>query len=199
MDDLYRILGVSRAASEDEIKKAYRAQAFKYHPDRNPGDKAAEEKFKQANAAYEVLGDKAKRAQYDRYGTTSSTAEQTAYGGANGFGGFYGQQEWRGGFRQDDAFYQWFNSAFEEASHRQSEQRQTQNEQWQEYYRQHEQPMGRGRNLSSLIQNFLIFGLGLILLQYMWFIFPFGPIIGFAALIKGAKGMIRAFRGLFAR
>ncbi|MDE6349864.1 MAG: DnaJ domain-containing protein, partial [Treponemataceae bacterium] len=70
MDDLYRILGVSRSASEDEIKKSYRAQAFKYHPDRNPGDKTAEEKIKQANAAYEVLGDKAKRAQYDRYGST---------------------------------------------------------------------------------------------------------------------------------
>ena len=66
--DLYAILGVERTASADEIKKAYRRVAIKYHPDRNPGDKAAEEKFKEAAEAYEILSDEQKRARYDQYG-----------------------------------------------------------------------------------------------------------------------------------
>ena len=66
--DYYEILGVAKNAAADEIKKAYRKVAMQYHPDRNPGDKAAEEKFKEAAEAYEVLSDTDKRAQYDRYG-----------------------------------------------------------------------------------------------------------------------------------
>ena len=66
--DYYEILGLSKGASAEEIKKAYRKVAMQYHPDRNPGDKAAEEKFKEAAEAYEVLSDQDKRAQYDRYG-----------------------------------------------------------------------------------------------------------------------------------
>ena len=197
MDDLYRVLGVSRTASEDDIKKAYRTQAFKYHPDRNQGDKAAEEKFKQINAAYEVLGDKTKRMQYDRYGTSSYADAQTTYGNTNAYGGFSGQQGWRSDAQQEDAFYQWFNSAFQEA-HRQSEQRYSQ--QWQDFYhRQDDRPAGLGQSLSSLIQHLLIFILGVVLLHYLFWFIPFGPIVGFAALIKGAKGTVRAFKGLFAR
>ncbi len=66
--DYYEVLGVSRDASDQELKSAYRKQALKYHPDRNPGDHAAEEKFKQASEAYQVLSDADKRAAYDRYG-----------------------------------------------------------------------------------------------------------------------------------
>lgn len=66
--DFYEILGVSKSASAEEIKKAYRKVAMQFHPDRNPGDKAAEEKFKEAAEAYEVLSDDNKKAQYDRYG-----------------------------------------------------------------------------------------------------------------------------------
>ena len=66
--DYYEILGVSKGASADEIKKSYRKVAMQYHPDRNPGDKSAEEKFKEAAEAYEILSDQDKRAQYDRYG-----------------------------------------------------------------------------------------------------------------------------------
>ena len=66
--DYYEVLGVSKDASADDIKKAYRKAAMKYHPDRNPGDKTAEEKFKEAGEAYEVLSDADKRARYDQYG-----------------------------------------------------------------------------------------------------------------------------------
>ena len=79
--DYYEILGVSKGASKDEIKKAYRKTALKYHPDRNPDDKSAEEKFKEAAEAYEVLSDDQKKARYDRFGHAGMG------GGAGGFGG----------------------------------------------------------------------------------------------------------------
>jgi curved DNA-binding protein len=70
--DYYKILGVARSASADDIRKAYRQLAMKYHPDRNPGDKAAEERFKEINEAYQVLNDTEKRAHYDQLGSAYS-------------------------------------------------------------------------------------------------------------------------------
>ena len=81
--DYYEVLGVAKTASEDEIKKAYRKIAIKYHPDRNPGDKEAEEKFKEAAEAYNVLHDPQKRQQYDQFGFDGPM-------GSGGFGGFGG-------------------------------------------------------------------------------------------------------------
>lgn len=81
--DYYEILGVSKGASQDEIKKAYRKVAMQYHPDRNPGDKAAEEKFKEAAEAYEVLSDQDKRAQYDRFGHAGVNGNGRGFGGGS--------------------------------------------------------------------------------------------------------------------
>jgi molecular chaperone DnaJ len=83
--DYYEVLGVSREVSDPELKSAYRKQALKYHPDRNPGDHAAEEKFKEASEAYQVLSDADKRAAYDRYGHAGVGAGQGGFGG--GFSG----------------------------------------------------------------------------------------------------------------
>lgn len=90
--DYYEVLGVSKSASADEIKKAYRKIAMQYHPDRNPGDKAAEEKFKEAAEAYDVLSSADKKAQYDRFG----------HAGMGGGGGNYGGGP--GGMRMEDIF-----------------------------------------------------------------------------------------------
>ncbi|WP_418561318.1 molecular chaperone DnaJ [Rikenella microfusus] len=96
--DYYEVLGVSRDASPEEIKKAYRKAAIQFHPDKNPGDKNAEEKFKEAAEAYDVLSNPDKNARYDQFGHAGMGG---AAGGAGGFGGFGGEY---GGFTMEDIF-----------------------------------------------------------------------------------------------
>lgn len=105
--DYYEVLGVSKDASENDIKKAYRKAAMKYHPDRNPGNKEAEEKFKEVNEAYAVLSDKDKRAKYDQFGHAGVDPNFGAGAGGSGFGGF-------GGF--EDIFSDLFGGGLEAAS-----------------------------------------------------------------------------------
>ena len=98
--DYYEVLGVDKGASAEDIKKAYRKKAIQYHPDKNPGDKEAEEKFKEAAEAYDVLSDPQKRARYDQFG----------HAGMSGQGGFSS-----GGFSMEDIFSQFgdiFGGAF---------------------------------------------------------------------------------------
>ena len=98
--DFYDILGVTKSASAEEIKKAYRKKAIEFHPDKNPGDSTAEAKFKKAAEAYEILGNEEKRSRYNQYG-------HAAFEGGQGFGG--------GGMNMDDIFSQFgdiFGSAF---------------------------------------------------------------------------------------
>lgn len=97
MSDFYQILGIDKNASADEVKKAYRKMAQKYHPDKNPGNKSAEETFKKASEAYEILSDPQKKAQYDQFGSVGGAG---GFGGSGfGGGGFQGfSQEDMGGF-----------------------------------------------------------------------------------------------------
>ena len=92
--DYYEVLGVSKTATQEEVKKAYRKVAMQFHPDRNPGDKSSEEKFKEAAEAYEVLNDSDKKAQYDRFG-------HNAFNSGRGGGGYSG-----GGMNMEDIFSQ---------------------------------------------------------------------------------------------
>lgn len=115
--DFYSILGVARSATPEEIKKAYRKLAMQYHPDKNPGDKKAEEKFKEISEAYDVLSDTKKREMYDQFGHAGS---QQGFGGAGGpfgggpggFGGFGGAGAGAGGDPFQDIFGDVFGDIF---------------------------------------------------------------------------------------
>ncbi len=106
--DFYETLGVARSASDDEIKKAYRKLAMKYHPDRNQGDAEAENKFKEVQKAYDILSDKEKRAAYDQYGHAGVDPNGMGGGFGGGFGGFGGGAQ---GFDFGDIFSQMFGGA----------------------------------------------------------------------------------------
>src|SRR4051812_13275130 len=105
--DYYEILGVAREATAEEMKAAYRKQAIKWHPDKNQGNKDAEEKFKELNEAYSVLGDPEKRKLYDQYGHAGVGAGPA--GGAGGFGGGAGGFDFGG---LGDIFGDIFGDAF---------------------------------------------------------------------------------------
>ncbi len=100
--DYYKILGIDRNATAAEIKKQYRKLAVKYHPDKNQGNKAAEDKFKELSEAYEVLGDPEKRKKYDELGSNWKQYEQQGFGGSGGFGGWHQSGRHQGNF---DEFY----------------------------------------------------------------------------------------------
>ena len=106
--DYYEVLGVSKSATDDELKKAYRQQAKKYHPDLNPGDATAEAKFKEVNEAYAVLSDSQKRAQYDRFGHQAVDGS----GGFGGGGGYYSAQD----IDLGDIFSSFFGGGFGRSS-----------------------------------------------------------------------------------
>lgn len=124
-EDLYEILGVSKTATTEEIKKAYRNLAFKYHPDRNSGDKTAEEKFKKIGAAYSVLGDETKRRQYDSYGFNSgfnsqSSQSSQSYGYSGTYGNPFGNSSGNYGNygnynRSTDPFWDFFNNSYDDS------------------------------------------------------------------------------------
>ena len=192
MSNYYDILGVPKTATADEIKKAYRTLAFKYHPDRNQGNPEAEEKFKQISAAYDVLGDEAKRRQYDMgsYSSSYSTAgsqsqqqyqRQYQYTYSNPFG--------------DENFWEWFNGA-----QFRSRNQQTQNSygNYSQYnYSQEEEPQTRGSYFSTLVLKALQTMVGMMFFRFSWFIIPFGPIICIGVIVNGVSGVIKALKGLF--
>ena len=184
MDDLYQVLGVNRNASSDEIKKAYREAAFKYHPDRNPGNAEAEEKFKSINSAYAILGDEAKRADYDRYGTTTQQTYQQPYNQTNNPFGY-----------DADPFEEMFRRAWQEQN--QDAQNTTRRSYTYTYYgnggRSKHNPYRPTKReaLSLLLRNVLTTILGLFLCTNFMF-----SIFGIIMLISGISGIVRAMQYL---
>ena len=192
MSNYYDILGVPKTATADEIKKAYRTLAFKYHPDRNQGNPEAEEKFKQISAAYDVLGDEAKRRQYDMgsYSNSYSTAgsqtqqqyqRQYQYTYSNPFG--------------EENFWEWFNGAQFRSRNQQTQN--SYNNYSQYNYSQEEEPQTRGSYFSTLVLKALQTMVGMMFFRFSWFIIPFGPIICIGVIVNGVSGVIKSLKGLF--
>lgn len=185
MNDLYSVLGVAKTATSDEIKKAYRKLAIKYHPDQNPNDKSAEEKFKEISAAYSILSDDDKRKQYDLYGSTDTYASNNRS---------YSTQT-------QDPFWEWYNqqtSAYD-------------NENYSTYYsnfsdfsngnsffnRKSSSPRTKKSAFSKLLESVLSGLVGVFVLRAFWWILPIGPIIGLALLVTGVSGVVSAITAMF--
>ncbi|MBR5097222.1 MAG: J domain-containing protein, partial [Treponema sp.] len=180
MEDYYALLGVSRTATEDEIKKAYRNLVFKYHPDRNPGDKTAEEKFKKINEAYSVLSDPNKKAQYDAGGF--NPFEGASSQGQNYYQQNYGYNSW-GNNESYDPFREWANYA---------------NSNRYYYSNKREEPnLSRGAAFSQLIWKVVQILIGFWSFSFSFILFPIGPILSLAAIVNGFSGASAALRVLF--
>ena len=196
--DLYHVLGVPRTASADEIKKAYRKLALKYHPDQNPGNKVAEDKFKEINAAYSVLGDEQKRAQYDRYGSADAYASSSSRGQSASTGTYTNDPFWDWFTQQTTASsndtkytYRWSSSGnpFQQGddSFRSDN---------SFFRRRNTGSVTRKEAFSMLIRNAVTFAAGVILVGPSMVFFPVGPVLSISAIISGLGGAIRSIRYL---
>lgn len=191
MSNYYDILGVSKNATADEIKKAYRMLAFKYHPDRNQGNAEAEEKFKQISAAYDVLGDEAKRRNYDLGG----------YSAENAYSNSSTQQQYQRQYQYtyqnpfgDENFWEWFNGAQFRNRYQQTQRSQGNYSQYN--YSNDEEPQTRGTYFSNFVLKVLQTIVGLMFFRFSWFIIPFGPIICIGVIVNGVSGAFKALKGL---
>lgn len=183
MKNYYEVLGISKTASADEIKKAYRNLAFKYHPDRNSGDKVAEEKFKEINEAYDVLSDEKKRADYDSFGTSNSR-----YSGTNNS---YNRNN---DFTNEETFWNWFNGNTTNSYGN--------NNTYRNYYYQSTNSYNKKEDYVSkkslfkiLLYKILQVFVGLFLTNVLWII-PFGFIICIGIIINGVIGAGKALKAL---
>lgn len=183
MKNYYEVLGISKTATADEIKKAYRNLAFKYHPDRNSGDKVAEEKFKEINEAYDVLSDEKKRADYDSFGTSNSH-----YSGTNNS---YNRNN---DFTNEETFWNWFNGNTSNSYGN--------NNTYRNYYYQStnsynkkEEDVSKKSLFKTLLYKILQVFVGLFLTNVLWII-PFGFIICIGIIINGVLGAGKALKAL---
>ena len=172
MEDLYKILEVEKTATADQIKKAYRELAMKYHPDRNPGDAVAEEKFKKISSAYSVLGDETKRKQYDMYGSTDNSSSTTYSGSWQGSGGYY----------QGNPFEEWFKDF----------NRQSQYE-YNDSNKNYEEPT-KLKAFGKLISSLVSIVIGFFFLRFSFILLPIGPILCIMAIANGFSGALRAVK-----
>ena len=172
MEDLYSILGVEKTATADQIKKTYRELAMKYHPDRNPGDAVAEEKFKKISSAYSVLGDETKRKQYDMYGSTDNSSSTTYSGSWQGSGGYY----------QGNPFEEWFKDF----------NRQSQYE-YNDSNKNYEEPT-KLKAFGKLVSSLVSIIIGFFFLRFSFILLPIGPILCIMAIANGFSGALRAVK-----
>lgn len=192
MEDYYQTLGVSRTATQEEIKKAYRKLALKYHPDKNPGDAVSEEKFKKVNEAYSVLGDEEKRRSYDAYGSS---------GGYSQSYGSYGQSGQQGTYT--DPFWEFFNgqTGRSQGNAGAGNDQDEDSSEWSGYYRKRayeapkRNPKEYGRQL--LWRGFLqaVLGFGALMVGWLRWFFPLN-IFCLVAGVNGIRTIVRGFMWL---
>ncbi len=195
MTDYYADLGVSKDASADEIKKAYRKLAFKYHPDQNPGDKVAEEKFKKITAAYDVLGDEAKRRQYDNGGFNPF---EQAYSNQTNQSGEY--QQWTGTYQNAYGdFWTWFTNASASGQHQEEQNpyEETENSKQQQYSHYYRYTYNKSTLVGYLLRNLLKVAGGILFLGGLPFFLGFIP--GILLISSGFRGVIHSVRLLLSR
>ncbi len=213
MADLYKELGVSKEASAEEIKKAYRKLAFQYHPDRNPDNPEAEEKFKKINEAYSVLGDEQKRRQYDLYGSSTNS---NPYGNQNPFTNqnpysnqYYGNAA---NFSNADDFWDWFTNSASQQNYGQQNYRNQGN--WRFYSWGNSSQKSENKNYASYTKSeamiMFVTHLFLALLalgffpysfRFLWF-FPIGlvmPVFCIYAITNNLKTALTALRIIFSK
>ena len=208
MDDLYQVLGVSKNADADEIKKAYRNLAFKYHPDRNAGDKAAEEKFKQINSAYSVLGDETKRRQYDAAGSSYASSGSSSQGNYGGYSygnkwGSYGTGSAYGGYNHGpedyDPFWEYFGNAksnsynWNSSSYSKSGNNSSDSYTWTT---RSTEKISRSDGLRMFASNFLQTIIAFVVLRIIAFFFPLN-LVCLVIFIQGISGMFKSLRYIF--
>lgn len=180
MNDYYETLGVSKTATQEEIKKAFRTLAFKYHPDRNPEDAGAEEKFKKINEAYSVLGDENKRASYDAGGTNPfQSAYQSQYQNTYSSYGYSGTSE---GF---DPFAAWSDSNSSD-SYRNTY-----------YYNFGTGRLTKKQALGHIISKTCQLLIGLWSFSFSFLLFPIGPLLSVFAVVSGFAGIGKGLKVLF--
>lgn len=170
MSDFYEILEIPRDASQDHIKKAYRELALKYHPDQNPDDPVAEEKFKKLSQAYSVLGDPVKKQRYDLGGYQDESASQNQWRRASGNPWGYGEESPWG---------------------------QQQSWTWTTYSSGHNEQWTRKEAFELLLRSVLSLLAGVVLFRYSFFFGIFGILICIGAIGRGLMNTLRAIRLLF--
>ena len=180
MDDLYQVLGVDRNASAEEIKKAYRTLAMKYHPDRNKGDEEKKKKFQQISNAYSVLSDEQKRRQYDMYGSYSNSSASSS-SGTNSSYGYAGNPFWQ--------FYA------EQARNDSKTDENTENQQQNAYswfFTRKSRPVSRKEGVGMFFTGIIQGALCFLALRALLFFFPLNILL----VVGGIKGFMRTVNSL---